>query len=46
MLGEAARHLNGATSIEKVYFVLFDAEALGVFQEAMREVQAKGKTTR
>jgi len=43
MLGEAGRHLSDATSIEKVYFVLFDAEALGVFKEAMRELQAKGK---
>jgi len=41
MLGEAARHMNGATSLEKVYFVLFDAEALGVFQEVMRDLQAK-----
>jgi O-acetyl-ADP-ribose deacetylase len=43
MLREAARHFEGETSLEKVHFVLFDAEALGAFQEALRELQAKGK---
>jgi hypothetical protein len=26
------RHLEGSTTIEKVYFVLFDSEALNAFQ--------------
>lgn len=42
MLREAAKHLKGPTSLEKVHFVLFDEEALKVFQEAFRELQAKG----
>ena len=33
MLGEVVKHLEAATSIEKVYFVLFDAETLDCFQE-------------
>ena len=32
MLGEAARHLEGPTSVEKIYFVLFDREALAAFE--------------
>ena len=31
MLREAAQHLSGSTSLETVYFVLFDEEARGVF---------------
>jgi O-acetyl-ADP-ribose deacetylase len=42
MLREAARHLEGETPIEKVYFVLFDKEALAAFEEAFRDLQAKG----
>jgi O-acetyl-ADP-ribose deacetylase (regulator of RNase III) len=42
MLREVARHLEGQTSLEKVYFVLFDKEALAVFQEALRELPAQG----
>jgi O-acetyl-ADP-ribose deacetylase (regulator of RNase III) len=45
MLREAARHFDGPTPLEKVYFVLFDKEALAVFEEAFRELQAKGATS-
>ncbi len=43
MLHEAARHLEGKTSLEKIYFVLFDDEARETFEEAFRELQTKGK---
>ena len=43
MLREAARHFESATSLEKIYVVLFDKEALEVFEGAFREIQAKGK---
>jgi O-acetyl-ADP-ribose deacetylase (regulator of RNase III) len=39
MLGEVARHFEGPTSLEKIYFVLYDEEALGVFQRAFAEMQ-------
>jgi O-acetyl-ADP-ribose deacetylase (regulator of RNase III) len=32
MLGEVARHFEKPTSLEKIYFVLFDEQALVVFQ--------------
>ena len=34
MLQEAAQHLKGETSIEKIYFVLFDEKACEVFKRA------------
>ena len=40
MLSETAKHFKAATSLEKVYFVLFDEEALGVFQRAFAELIA------
>ena len=36
MIDEVARHLQGPTSIEKVYFVLFDRDALKAFQRAAK----------
>ena len=39
MLREAARHLNGRTTVEKVYFVLFDREALSAFESAWSQVK-------
>jgi O-acetyl-ADP-ribose deacetylase (regulator of RNase III) len=39
MLEEAARHLHGETSVEKIYFVLFDAAATEVF--AQNRLQAE-----
>jgi O-acetyl-ADP-ribose deacetylase (regulator of RNase III) len=41
MLREAARHLQGETSLEIVYFVLFDEAAEGVFTRAWRQIQAE-----
>lgn len=41
MLGEAARHLQGPTSVQKIYFVLFDEDALAVFQEVFRKLNTK-----
>jgi O-acetyl-ADP-ribose deacetylase (regulator of RNase III) len=42
MLHEVARHFESPTSLEKVYFVLFDAEALGVFEQVWNEMSGKG----
>ena len=39
MLREAARHLKGPTSLEKIYFVLFDGEALGIFDTALARLK-------
>lgn len=41
MLRESVKHLNGATSLERVDFILFDAAALKVFQEVFRALQAE-----
>src|SRR5437867_6374121 len=41
MLREAAQHLRGETSLETVYFVLFDEAAQGVFERAWRKIQAE-----
>jgi O-acetyl-ADP-ribose deacetylase len=40
MLRETAKHLSGATSLERVDFILFDAAALKVFQEVFRALEA------
>ena len=42
MLREAAKHLGGPTSIEKIYFVLFDRDALKTFEDVFSELQTKG----
>jgi O-acetyl-ADP-ribose deacetylase len=39
MLTEAAQHLNGETSLETVYFVLFDERARNTFQHAWEKLQ-------
>jgi O-acetyl-ADP-ribose deacetylase (regulator of RNase III) len=39
MLREAARHLEGPTSLDKIYFVLFDEQALGAFESAFAEMR-------
>jgi O-acetyl-ADP-ribose deacetylase (regulator of RNase III) len=44
MLREVAAHFEGSTSFEKVYFVLFDAETLGVFREVFAEMRSKTAT--
>ena len=44
MLEEAARHLKTATSIEKIYFVLFDSAATEVFQQTWKRMQLAAAT--
>jgi O-acetyl-ADP-ribose deacetylase (regulator of RNase III) len=41
MLGEVIQHFNRPTSLDKVYFVLFDQAALSVFQSVWQELQRK-----
>jgi O-acetyl-ADP-ribose deacetylase (regulator of RNase III) len=41
MLSEAARHLNGKTSLGTIYFVLFDAEAKNIFEQVWERIQAE-----
>ena len=41
MLREAAKHFEGPTSLEKIYFVLFDKEALAVFNSVRSELESK-----
>ena len=41
MLREVEKHFEGPTSIEKVYFVLFDAEALSAFKKGLAEMTSK-----
>jgi O-acetyl-ADP-ribose deacetylase (regulator of RNase III) len=43
MLREAEKHLEGHTSLETIYFVLFDKEAQKVFEEVHREA-SEGKS--
>jgi O-acetyl-ADP-ribose deacetylase (regulator of RNase III) len=38
MLREADRHLQGPTSLEKIYFVLFDKQALAAFESVVKEM--------
>lgn len=41
MLHEVVEHLKGSTSLEKVYFVLFDARALAAFGKVWAEMAAR-----
>src|ERR1700726_572099 len=43
MLREVAEHLKTPTSLEKIYFVLFDADALAAFEKTRAEVTARGE---
>jgi O-acetyl-ADP-ribose deacetylase (regulator of RNase III) len=43
MLSEAAQHLKTETSVERIYFVLFDEEACGVFERAWKRLQTEIK---
>jgi O-acetyl-ADP-ribose deacetylase (regulator of RNase III) len=43
MLRETVRHLRGVTSLETVYFVLFDVKALAAFQKAMADLASRGE---
>jgi O-acetyl-ADP-ribose deacetylase (regulator of RNase III) len=44
MLREAVEHLKKATSLEKIYFALFDAQALSEFEKARVEMAAGGES--
>ena len=41
MLREAAQHLRGESSIETIYFVLFDEAAEGIFKRAWNKILAE-----
>jgi O-acetyl-ADP-ribose deacetylase (regulator of RNase III) len=41
MLREAVQHLRGETSLETIYFVLFDEAAEAVFKRAWKQIQAE-----
>jgi O-acetyl-ADP-ribose deacetylase len=41
MVREAAEHLRGETSLETIYFVLFDEAAQGIFERAWKKIQAE-----
>ncbi len=41
MIGEVLKHLKSRSSLEKVYFVLFDDAALKVFEETHRALTAR-----
>jgi O-acetyl-ADP-ribose deacetylase (regulator of RNase III) len=43
MLREVAEHLKKPTSLEQIYFVLFDARALSEFEKAGTEMAAAGE---
>jgi O-acetyl-ADP-ribose deacetylase len=43
MLREAAKHFEGPISVERVIFVLFDSEALSLFEKAFAEMETRGK---
>jgi O-acetyl-ADP-ribose deacetylase len=42
MLREVVEHLKKPTSLEKIYFVLFDTQALSEFEKALAEIAAGG----
>jgi hypothetical protein len=42
MLREAVEHLKRPTSLETIYFVLFDAKALATFEKELRLMSERG----
>ena len=44
MLAEAQKHLQGATSLEQVQFILFDKQSLEIFEQVWKEAKKKGST--
>jgi O-acetyl-ADP-ribose deacetylase (regulator of RNase III) len=40
MLREALRHLEGDTTVERIYFVLYDEKALSAFKRAFAEIES------
>ena len=45
MLQEALQHLQNGTTLEKIYFVLFDQDSCETFQNTWKRVQASGART-
>jgi hypothetical protein len=45
MLEEAAQHLKSETSLEKIYFVLFDDRASDVFTRAWKRLSTRPLAT-
>jgi hypothetical protein len=43
MLRETIEHLKRPTSLEAVYFVLFDARALAAFEKELRAMEERGE---
>jgi O-acetyl-ADP-ribose deacetylase (regulator of RNase III) len=43
MLREVVEHLKKSTSLEKIHFVLFDAQALSEFEKVLEEMAAGGE---
>ncbi len=43
MLAEVVEHLKGPTSLERIYFVLFDLAARDVFERVWREMKVQGR---
>jgi hypothetical protein len=43
MLREVAEHLKRPTSLEKVYFILYDEQALAAFEKVWAEMSARGE---
>jgi O-acetyl-ADP-ribose deacetylase (regulator of RNase III) len=43
MLREVVEHLKKPTSLERVYFVLFDAPALAAFEKGFVELATRGE---
>ncbi len=41
MLSEAMKHLQGETSLKKIFFVLFDADSLKIFEETWKDLSKK-----
>ena len=46
MLDEAIKHVTGSSSIERIYFVLFDDSSLRVFKEVWEDLQKKESARR
>jgi O-acetyl-ADP-ribose deacetylase (regulator of RNase III) len=42
MLREVAQHLKRATTLEKIYFILFDGKALAAFEKELRAIIDRG----
>jgi O-acetyl-ADP-ribose deacetylase len=45
MLREVVAHLKRPTTLEKIYFVLYDAKAMAAFEKALQAMQERGELT-